>query len=940
MEEIKMSGSRTVDTVEEAKSDSTEVKKDDNLSKTSDSKVSTVEVTRHFHFVDDEEEAEEEASLELKEKPESPIMDEDPLVDQDLLYLLENLPQEPVVEDLVIRAGNCIEDIQKLPESIVPSNLVETFTELIETIILHRKAHDLCTARSRKQKETLITQEKCIDELKEQLKQTQQAVAERNYIIEGYEQKIDTFHLRENKLQEELEIQSAEVKHLHEEMQRRDEIQADIEEEIGTSGRAREAYARQKQKLKEQMDAVERTLAEMKEERDKVIDLYKSSVLQIEDLRKEITAKNELLIQREKLLAKVDNERSDLRKAIVNSNKIFKLVQKSFLHFEKHMMKLEEANFAQAAQIDGLLRKTTDVFRQNIYYADEGAKCKREMSELQQSYDQMFRYLQNQEVKLRDQLLKARDLERSLAILDRKFSKTLYEKKKAVSDRDKIINQHISYEKSLKQKDEIIERSRLKINSLTVQHHRFQRMIKELKDHKAEALKKVDESFSKLSVEKSEQVIQIEEIDKLKSDLEKSKMVRQRLLSDNTILMRKIAESVEEIRITKAETYNAKKQIVQMDHDHNIFLGKYGELMEEKNVLSAKYMECKLKLTNQESKVRLSEWQIEHLKEEMRLKDRIFKNKDIENKKFYFAKRKIEVNYKTLHRNYSELKQKTGGENKDLIMLQLEMKKCLRRTKDLEGQAEKDKVEIGTLKTQLDRRVAEIAILNEKVEVLSSLLSRGEAQYNQRIEDIRLLKIEVQKLRREKNILVKEFQNNADLRSEMYFLHKDLSEERQRSKALQEQLESPLNYHRWRLLEGTDPTKKDMLDKLLMLRKKSYLAAKELAMQKSKFEDLQLLYNTLKHKYEMMPTQEELARFGETKLLYRKKCEEYKVLESHVIALEREQRDYKTNIADVKKELTEMKKLYYDLKSKENKRKLNMNGNTLPKLRPVAACVK
>lgn len=195
------------------------------------------------------------------------------------------------------------------------------------------------------------------------------------------------------------------------------------------------------------------------------------------------------------------------------------------------------------------------------------------------SFKHYISLLQNQEVKLRDQLLKARDLERSLAILDRKFSKTLYEKKKAVSDRDKIINQHISYEKSLKQKDEIIERSRLKINSLTVQHHRFQRMIKELKgmqmantiltcycivititisrtacclcifelgffslfsclvklfvqlpDHKAEALKKVDESFSKLSVEKSEQVIQIEEIDKLKSDLEKSKMVRQRSL--------------------------------------------------------------------------------------------------------------------------------------------------------------------------------------------------------------------------------------------------------------------------------------------------------------------------------------------------------------------------------------------------------------------------
>ena len=40
----------------------------------------------------------------------------------------------------------------------------------------------------------------------------------------------------------------------------------------------------------------------------------------------------------------------------------------------------------------------------------------------------------------------------------------------------------------------------------------------------------------------------------------------------------------------------------------------------------------------------------------------------------------------------------------------------------------------------------------------------GEIQYRQRLEDIRLLKLEIKKLRREKNILTKSVANVEDLR--------------------------------------------------------------------------------------------------------------------------------------------------------------------------------
>lgn len=74
-------------------------------------------------------------------------------------------------------------------------------------------------------------------------------------------------------------------------------------------------------------------------------------------------------------------------------------------------------------------------------------------------------------------------------------------------------------------------------------------------------------------------------------------------------------------------------------------------------------------------------------------------------------------------------------------------------------------------------------------------------QYRQRIEDMRLLKLEIKKLRREKHILTKSVTNVDDLRSEVYTMQRELLRERTRCKALEEELENPMNIHRWRKLE-------------------------------------------------------------------------------------------------------------------------------------------
>ena len=65
---------------------------------------------------------------------------------------------------------------------------------------------------------------------------------------------------------------------------------------------------------------------------------------------------------------------------------------------------------------------------------------------------------------------------------------------------------------------------------------------------------------------------------------------------------------------------------------------------------------------------------------------------------------------------------------------------------------------------QLVRRNDELALLYEKIKIQQSTLNKGEIQYNQRLEDIRVLKLEIRKLRRANNILNKSVANVGDLR--------------------------------------------------------------------------------------------------------------------------------------------------------------------------------
>lgn len=152
---------------------------------------------------------------------------------------------------------------------------------------------------------------------------------------------------------------------------------------------------------------------------------------------------------------------------------------------------------------------------------------------------------------------------------------------------------------------------------------------------------------------------------------------------------------------------------------------------------------------------------------------------------------------------------------KDLFDLRREMDEAKKEEKRLRNNVKMAEMDISRLKKDIDnvmnerdiissqlvKRNEEITTLEGKIKILRGTISRGEAEYTHRLDDIRLLRSEVMKLRTEKELLAKNLKNMSDLRVEIFHLDRDLTRERRKVIALEEEVQDPLNIHRWRKLE-------------------------------------------------------------------------------------------------------------------------------------------
>lgn len=122
--------------------------------------------------------------------------------------------------------------------------------------------------------------------------------------------------------------------------------------------------------------------------------------------------------------------------------------------------------------------------------------------------------------------------------------------------------------------------------------------------------------------------------------------------------------------------------------------------------------------------------------------------------------------------------------------------------------------------TQMLSKVDENNVLRSKNSLLNSIVDRGNEMYKERVDDISMMKHKIIKYRSECDILKSGLANTADMRHDIFQLHRKLNQERIKSNAIEQEMLTPMNTHRWRKLRCRNERQMNLMVKYQRLQKK------------------------------------------------------------------------------------------------------------------------
>lgn len=407
------------------------------------------------------------------------------------------------------------------------------------------------------------------------------------------------------------------------------------------------------------------------------------------------------------------------------------------------------------------------------------------------------------------------------------------------------------------------------------------------------------------------------EVSKLKNAISSIEKDRERLSVEATEQRNNFVHSQEELKLREVQIGDLVKKVQEYEAKQKQQQSMYESVRADRNHYSKALVEKEDEVAELKKKFKILGHQIDQLKEEIVSKDQALVKEHFELQKTEKLRENIQAE---LNRKNQLITQ-----NHDLVHQQdAEIKRLTSSIRQMDAEAlsqrkEYDQVinERDILGTQLIRRNDELALLYEKLRVLHSALKIGESQYTARMDDIRTLKIKIKDLDRAVYVAKNRGDNTDELKREILQLQKELLQEKTKVTALSEELENPLNVHRWRKLEGSDPATFELIQKIQALQKRLISKTEEVVEKGLIIQEKERMYDELKNILARQPGPEVSEQLTVYQQNLKSKTRQLKAMASELNMYQAQVNEYKYEVERLSRELQDTKRKYYQQKRKE-----------------------
>jgi chromosome segregation ATPase len=378
-----------------------------------------------------------------------------------------------------------------------------------------------------------------------------------------------------------------------------------------------------------------------------------------------------------------------------------------------------------------------------------------------------------------------------------------------------------------------------------------------------------------------------------------------------------LMQMVEEVKLKKNLIGELKKENIEFESKLKQQQNLYEVVRSDRNLYGKNLIEANDEVIELRKRFKIAQYQIAQLKDEIEAKDQALTAEHHELGVYMKRQEQTKKALKTeenLRKVANEFLTEKGNE---ITKLRFIIKEAVLEHEYARKEHQKTIIERDILGTQLIRRNDELALLYEKIKILQITLAKGEVQYQERLEDIKLLKFKISDLKCELRIEKGKAAQIDDLRKEVFSLSNALQKERLQVKALSEELENPLNYHRWRKLEGTDPDTWELLNKIQTLQKRLIKKTEEVVEKDVTIQEKEKLYVELKNLLARQPGPEVAEQLSIYQQNLKEKTSQMKAMAAELNMYQAQVNEYKYEIERLTRELQDMKRKYYEQKRRE-----------------------
>uniref|UniRef100_A0A8C6P3P9 Cilia and flagella associated protein 58 n=1 Tax=Nothobranchius furzeri TaxID=105023 RepID=A0A8C6P3P9_NOTFU len=385
---------------------------------------------------------------------------------------------------------------------------------------------------------------------------------------------------------------------------------------------------------------------------------------------------------------------------------------------------------------------------------------------------------------------------------------------------------------------------------------------------------------------------------------------RDHYINETNSLMQRAALQIEEdAEVREMEVFDWRKKVTEAESKVKQQENLLESVVSERNLYSRNLTETQEEIAEMKRKMKIMTNQVTQLKYEIIGKEEAIAKDQQENKHLRKSSEALKEELQETKLQLDKTRQIVDSQKAEEQNLQKVIANIKSEQIQQNKQLEKVSGETESLSKQLLQRNNERALLYEKIKIQQSVLSNGDFHYNQRLEDIRLLKMEIKQLNQKKTIIDKSLPNTEKLRTELFHLQKELLREKARSSILEEQLK-PINIHRWRRLEGSDPGKYQLIQKIQSLQKRLIVKTQELEERELLLQEKEKLYVELKHVLARRPGPEAAEQLQRYQWTIRDRTKKLKALTAELLILDLRMKEFKSENQRLENELANVKYLH------------------------------